>query len=228
VKNFINTKQIEETWKSEWNSAMAIRVILILIGIVAILVFVPSFLIYIQRRQGIILNDPILAALPAADLSWIIFPVIHLSILLAMANLIHYPRALVLTMEAYLLATFLRLLAIYLVPLEPPKGLVLLTDHINNDLFYSNTIVTKDLFFSGHTTTIFILYLAVRNPLLKFLFLNLTIAIACMLLIQHIHYSVDIAGALFFTWASYYAVSTLEKKFSVSFPDNDVSHSRIL
>ena len=120
------------------------------------------------------------------------------------------------------------MLAIYLVPLDTPKDLVLLTDHVNDGLFYSNTVITKDLFFSGHTTTVFILYLAVRNLLLKFLLLILTISIAFMLLIQHIHYSVDIAGALFFTWASYYSVVTLEKKFSESFPNNDISHSRIL
>jgi hypothetical protein len=227
VKNFINKKQIEEAWKAEWNNAMAIRIILILVIAALFLVFVPSFLVYIQQRQGIQLNDRILALIPSADLSWVIFPVIHASILVAIASLIHYPRLLLIAIESYLLASFLRMLAIYLFPMEPPYGLVMLTDHVNEGLFYSNTVITKDLFFSGHTTTIFILYLAVRQPMLKLLFLCLTVAIAIMLLIQHIHYSVDIAGALVFTWASYYSVLTIEKKILEGFSDNDISHSRI-
>ena len=228
VMNFLDKKQIEEAWKTEWNTAMALRITIVLITAALFLIFVPSFLLYIQHRQGIQLNDRILALLPSADLSWLIFPIIHVSIFIALANLIHYPRLLLVAMESYLVVSFLRMLAIYLFPMEPPQGLVILTDHVNEDLFYSNTVITKDLFFSGHTTTIFILYLAVRNPLLKALFLCLTVVIAVMLLIQHIHYSIDIAGALFFTWASYYVVLTLDKKFSASLLRHKVNPSGIL
>lgn len=226
--NFLDKKQIEEAWKTEWNTTVAIRIILILCIATLMLIFVPPFLAYIQQRQGIQLNDRILALLPSADLSWVIFPTIHLSILVALANLVHYPRLLLVAMEAYLIATILRFTAIYFVPLEPPQGLVLLTDHINEDLFYGHTIITKDLFFSGHTTTIFILYLAVRNPLLKYLFLFLTSVIVVLLLIQHIHYSVDIAGALVFTWISYYLVLALEKKFSEIHRENKATVTRTL
>jgi len=212
--NLFSKVPIREVWKLEWNMGMAIRIILIVCIAALMLIFAPSLILYAQSRQGTQLNDPLLTLLPSADLSWFIFPILHISLITGLVSLIHYPRQLVIMLEAYLLATFLRMMAIYFVPLEPPVGLVILTDYLNDSLFYSHTIITKDLFFSGHTTTIVILYLTAVNPFLKKLFFFLTIVIAGMLLIQHIHYSLDIVGAVFFTWLSYFIVISLEKRFS--------------
>ena len=51
--------------------------------------------------------------------------------------------------------------AINLVPLEPPDTILLLNDPFVQ-LFGKGEILTKDLFFSGHTGTLFLLFLLAR------------------------------------------------------------------
>jgi hypothetical protein len=94
----------------------------------------------------------------------------------------------------YAIAMTFRWIAIYLVPLEPPPDLILLVDPFTS-MFTSGPIVTKDLFFSGHTTAMTILTCAAPRGRLKVILIVFTIAIALMLLIQRNHYTVDVAVA---------------------------------
>ena len=64
--------------------------------------------------------------------------------------------------------------------------------------------LTKDLFFSGHAATTFLLLLYLRHrPRLRWVALAAHLAVVLSVLLSHIHYAIDVAGAWAFTLAIY-------------------------
>jgi hypothetical protein len=100
------------------------------------------------------------------------------------------------------IAGFMRMCTLFVFPLEPSKVIIPLSDPLIDQLFYNNNIITKDLFFSGHVATLFLFVLAVPNPL-KYVFIVITLLVAILILIQHVHYTIDILGAPLFSWIGY-------------------------
>jgi hypothetical protein len=80
---------------------------------------------------------------------------------------------------------------------------------------YGKNIITKDLFFSGHTSTLFLLFLIARKRALKIFFLAITLAVAMFLLKQHVHYTIDVLAAPVFAWISYRICFNRVKKYNV-------------
>ena len=70
--------------------------------------------------------------------------------------------------------------------------------------------LTKDLFFSGHIATTFLLYLFSRRfGKASRVFLGLNLATLAVVLFAHLHYSIDIIGAYFITYGVYRASARL-------------------
>jgi len=78
----------------------------------------------------------------------------------------------------------------------------LLIDPLSNT-FYGNATITKDLFFSGHISTIFLIFLCLKNKFDKVLTLTAAFFLAILLMLQHIHYVIDILAAPVFTYIAY-------------------------
>ena len=112
------------------------------------------------------------------------------------------PRALVLALQAYVVMVVLRIAAMAVTPLEAPPGMIPLHDPLVR-LFGPGKLLTKDLFFSGHTSTLFLLALAVPGPRWKAFFVLCTAAVAFCVLAQHVHYAVDVLAAPLFAYASF-------------------------
>ncbi len=96
----------------------------------------------------------------------------------------------------------------YLVPLEAPLAIIPLQDELIESLFYSGRRNLKDLFFSGHTATLFVFSYCFTNLKLKWLYLTGGVIVGILLLLQHVHYSIDVMAAPVFT---YYAVAFQRK-----------------
>jgi membrane-associated phospholipid phosphatase len=96
----------------------------------------------------------------------------------------------------------LRIAAMAATPLEAPPGMIPLHDPLVR-LFGPGRLLTKDLFFSGHTSTLFLLALAVPGPRWKAFFVLCTAAVAFCVLAQHVHYAVDVLAAPLFAYASF-------------------------
>jgi len=71
--------------------------------------------------------------------------------------------------------------------------------------FYGGKFLTKDLFFSGHTSIQFLSFLCLQKKSDKVLALISTILVASLVLVQHVHYTIDVLAAPLFTWLSYKA-----------------------
>jgi membrane-associated phospholipid phosphatase len=105
----------------------------------------------------------------------------------------------------------MRILSIYFIPLNPPEGIVPLIDPILGKLFYNGTVITKDLFFSGHVVAVFIMFLVIGNKILKTILFVICILVGLCLMIQHVHYSFDIVVAPFFSWIGWRMVIMAHK-----------------
>jgi hypothetical protein len=103
----------------------------------------------------------------------------------------------------------------YLLPLEPPVTMIPLSDPFA-EYFTTGSVMTKDLFFSGHTATLFFLYLMTEKKLLRYVFLCATITVALLVMAQHVHYAIDVFAAPFFTYAVYNSVLLLRIKINLN------------
>ena len=126
----------------------------------AALAALARFLEWNEARPGAALPDPVLALLAPRDLTWVTFSLIYLGIALGFARLLTKPRALVVALQAYVLMILLRIVAMWATPLEAPPGMLALHDPLVR-LFGPARLLSKDLFFSGHTSTLVLLGLTV-------------------------------------------------------------------
>ena len=169
---------------------------------VALLAFLPFFFQYIEKRTGRTFEDPILNMLQPRDFSIPIFIIIWTSALLILLSFIKNAQLLLLFLAAWCLLTIFRITFIYMLPLNPPIGLIPLKDPLSNS-FYGSTFITKDLFFSGHTSTLFLIFLCLEEPKFKYFSCRGTALVAFLLLLQHVHYSIDVIFAFPFAVISY-------------------------
>jgi hypothetical protein len=142
------------------------------------------------------------------NLSIPIFSITYGSLILYVFTSYRQPNFLSRLMIAYGLITLFRIGTISLLPLREPETLVFLEDPVLNDLIYPGEIIT-DLFFSGHTALVFMLFILSGY---RWYFLLLTLLMGVFLMIQRIHYSIDVLAALPFAWfAVWFAGKFLER-----------------
>jgi len=159
----------------------------------------------LEMRQGVQLNDPLLMLITAYDCSEIIFALTYIALGTFILTSILHPEKFIIGLQGYCLLIIMRTLSIYLVPLEPPAGLILLKDPVTI-LFMSTATggyIIKDLFFSGHVSAIILFFFASNNMNVKKLMLLLAFSISILLLVQHVHYTIDILAAPFFSFLAY-------------------------
>jgi len=176
-----------------------------IIGIIVLIIifgFFPIFFELIERRNGIVLNDPFLEILPAYDLSVPIFAIIWSMSALIVIRCFQDPDFFIVLMWSFILLSLTRIISISLVALNAPDGIVILRDPIVS-LFYGKRYITKDLFFSGHTSTQFLFFFCLSKKTDKIMALIASIAVGVMVLIQHVHYTIDVVAAPFFAFLVY-------------------------
>jgi hypothetical protein len=180
-----------------------------LLWLIVILVSLTNFLNFVEARPGVVLPDPILNLFNPIDLTWLIFGLIYISLVIALITLLKNPRRLLFAIQLYILMVVVRIIAMYILPLDPPTKMISLNDPFV-EFFGTGKILTKDLFFSGHTATLFILFLVSEKKIIKTIFLINTITVAIAVLLQHVHYTIDVFAAVFFTYACYKLLQELK------------------
>ena len=184
--------------------------------IAAALMGLAHFLNYVESRNGVTLPDPVLKLFSPVNLTWLIFGLIYFSIVFTVYLFIKKPEALMFTIQVYVLVIVVRIIVMYVVPFNPPARMIRLDDPFVQ-FFGTGQILTKDLFFSGHTAIVFLFYLVAESKKIKAIFLIITIIVALSLLLQHVHYTVDVIAAPFFTYGCFVIVKKLRKKFHPEF-----------
>ena len=211
----IRTSNVVGVWKEEWSRRdFRLQLSTAVPALLLTLHFFRGFLQWVERREGVTLNDPILGMIPPRDFTWLTFGIIYLAIVIALAYMSRHPRQLLLTIQSYTLIVIVRAVMMYLVPLNAPEGLIVLQDPLVQ--FVGNgTAPTKDLFFSGHTSTMFLLSLVMKRRALKNVYLVFTVLVATFVIWQHVHYVIDVVVAPFVAYGCYRSVAGLSKKLLV-------------
>lgn len=204
---------IMPTEKDNWavaikNPAFRRKLLIGLLALCLVLYCLPYFFQHIEKRNSHILNDMVLNWLPAKDMSVPIFSIIWTMALLIMIRSIQSPKIFILFLYSFLLVEASRFITISLVPLNAPLQLIPLMDPISNS-FYGKTFITKDLFYSGHTAIQFLFFLCLRKRIDKLIALCCAISIGLLVLVQHIHYTIDVLAAFPFAFLCYFTAKKM-------------------
>lgn len=190
-------------WKEALRSPSFRLQLLLTVLVLGILLFsYAHFLNWIELRPGVVLHDPLLALFQPRKVTWIVFALIYGSLLLGLCTLGARPAALLVALQSYALVIAARMVGMYLVPLAPPVGMIHLKDPFVQ-LFDTGVVLTRDLFFSGHVATLFLIFLTARHRLLRAAFLLTTVVVGAGLIWQHVHYTIDVLTAPFITFGCY-------------------------
>jgi hypothetical protein len=193
----------DPAWRTELAASFAL--------LVPVLFALTHFLDWVERRRGVTLPDPVLALFPAVNLTWVTFLIIYAGIIAGLVVLVQNPRRLLLVLQGYAVMALFRMAAMYLAPLEPPPGIIELRDPFV-EFFGGGTTLTRDLFFSGHTSTTFLLFLLIPGKWLRVAYACATLLIGLCVVLQHVHYTVDVVAAPFFAYGAYSIVLGICKR----------------
>ncbi|MGB4775094.1 MAG: phosphatase PAP2-related protein [Daejeonella sp.] len=190
-------------WELAWQDTRFKQKFLLGAGLFgSLLLIFPIFYEFIQSRNGYDQHDTILHLLPALDVSMPIFIITWVMGVLTTTRALQKPEMFIVFMYGFIILNVLRFFTISLVPFDPPHNLIPITDPISNH-FYGEGYVTKDLFFSGHTAIQFLFYLCLTKRSEKIMALCGTIAMSILVLVQHVHFTIDVVCAPFFAYICY-------------------------
>ena len=163
-------------------------------------VYVP-FLVWAENRDDVALatlDDPILKIFPPTDLSLPASILIYGALYLFLLTETGDPRNLLATMKTAFFGLSLRMVFLYITPLKCPEDAPELADiftEAQTGAHGQNAALTNDLMFSGHTFSLSVMFLHCTSAALKPLYFFAAAAVACCVIVQHVHYAVDVAVA---------------------------------
>lgn len=202
-------------WHSAWREP-AFRSLLLgglFLG-AALMWFLPLFFRWVGQRPDRLLTDHMLALVGPADVSTITFTVLYGTLVVVLASVAPMPWMVLRGLYAYIIMVLLRVVAMAVVPLAPPPGIIPLEDPVTQVFYPDNTPFLKDLFFSGHTATLMIMALLARWRWAKGLAVAATILVGSLVLVQHVHWTVDVLAAVPAAWGAWWAAGRMLSRFS--------------
>jgi hypothetical protein len=184
-----------------------------LLGVIAI-VFV-QFLEFQELRADRLkwlFHDPMFDLLPRKDVSVVIFSLTYGSLICYFALCRKKEHMLSSLFIVYGIILLFRIITLSLLPLKEPQDMVFLHYPFLNELIYQSKI-DADLFFSGHTALMVgIFYLSGKNVI----FLISAIAVGVLLMVQRVHYSIDILAAYPFAYIAYRLAQYIQSNWRIS------------
>lgn len=116
-------------WKNYFSEKRKVYVFLFtLISIAVVLFAFLHFLTYNETRIGFVFNDPILSQFTPINVSTITFITTYAFGLSGLIIALQKPEVFIKLLQAYTIMTILRIICLYLVPLEPPVNIIPLKD----------------------------------------------------------------------------------------------------
>lgn len=158
--------------------------------------------IYASQKTVLVVNDLILDLLPVFNINYLYVEGAILLILFAIFLAFYRPQRLPFMLKSIGLFIFIRSFFIILthlsIPLPNGSAGYLQSFGALTHFFSSG----NDLFFSGHTGFPFLLALIFwKDRLLRYLFLATACFFGVVVLLGHVHYSIDVFAAFFITYA---------------------------
>jgi hypothetical protein len=187
------------SWELAWSyPAFRTKLLLGTVILISILLFIPTFFANIEDREGTVLHDWILKEITPINVSFYIFFILYATVILFLVRMSMDSSICLKTLWSFIFLCVLRMITIKMVPLNPPHGIIELADPCSI-LFYRSNIITKDLFFSGHTATLIVGGMCMKQYRDKIIAFSAALIIGILLLLQHVHYTADVIAAPFFS-----------------------------
>ncbi len=204
-------ERIAAKWRIAWSAPFALEGFLSIGVLAAVLTFMARFLTRVELRPGVHIQDPVLSLYQAGDMTWVTFGMIYCALAGTAWALLHEPKRLWFTLQAYSLLLVFRAIAMSMLPLEAPLDTIVLVDPVV-EYFGSTVPLTKDLFFSGHTSTMFLLALVMPDRRVKPLMYAATLLVGACVLYQKVHYTIDVVAAPFFAYGAFRMMELIREK----------------
>ena len=203
-----------DTWQDTFGKRRyAYEGLLTLVVLLASVYICREVIHHAHTRPGVRLDDPILNLIGPISVRWPVFIVLWSSLLVAFWSLLKTPRRLLMYLQAMAVLLLLRAAALYLVPLEPLPDIIPLADPLATLRSDSGALIVNDLFFSGHTSSLFLLFLVIEGRKLGAFLLAATLFVGFGVLLHHVHYSGDVFAAPFFACGSWMLVLRIHRQF---------------
>jgi hypothetical protein len=202
--------------RDRWNKWAVLDVSVAIAFAAGVLLYFPHFVAKVEQRPGVVLPDPLLVYFTAVDLSWLTFSLIYGSFFVAFMLLVNRPGRLAHGFAAYGLMFLFRSAVMYLTPLDPPVDTIPLRDPFVQLFSSGGGVLTKDLFFSGHTASVFLLVLLATGRKSRAFFILATAGIGACVLLQKVHYSIDVFVAPAYSYLAYRMIGLLRKKLGIA------------
>jgi len=153
-------------------------------------------------------TDIILDNLPVIDVDGLYSWGIAIFIIVLGMVLVSEPKWLPFVLKSLAMFIFVRALFMSLTHLAPPAGNILIGSDLTNRLSSGS-----DLFFSGHSGLPFLVSLIFWDKkLIRYLFIVLAFLGGTIVLLGHIHYSIDVFSALFIAFGIYHISRNIFRK----------------
>jgi hypothetical protein len=200
-----------------------IQALITFISLLGLAVIMPPFFErVIHNKPGVFLDDWILDRLAPRDLSWYIFGLIYSCIFVFILSNYKNPSKILFICSLYSSVTWFRMATIYIFTVEAPIGIIPLNDPFLAFFVYNKPEFVKDLFFSGHVSTLITLALVESKKKIKYLFFFIAAITGLLLLMQHVHYTLDILFAPFFTYLLYVTLKSVTGKMDYPQPKQNL------
>jgi hypothetical protein len=180
------------------------------------------FLLWNEFRDGIVFNDPLFNYFDARDYSVVIVLLLYASVGFFLFYNIKKPLLLSRFVWSYIFILLMRMVALFFLPLYCDPDAVKLEDPVLNNLIYPNNYVERDLFFSGHATMMVSFYWCFTNHTIKRVYLVGAVVVSTLLVLQKIHFTIDVLAAPLFSFISIWLADWVMKKTSNEFKLNTV------
>jgi len=202
-------------WKDALqNRRFIFHLIIALIGLIAFALFLPYFFIEILLpKPGEPWVDPVLNFFTPRDWSTEIFVLIYVCTVLVLVFNATDPKTILLGLQMYVVVNFMRITSLYLFTLEAPEGTIPLSDPFLTVFAYGQPIYVKDLFFSGHISTLCVFLFIERRKWLRILIFVSTLAVALLLAWQRVHYTLDMIVAPIIAWGVFQFFKWFDARF---------------
>lgn len=155
---------------------------------------------YAGDYSGYVVPDILLDNLPIWNVGFLFFQGAMIFCLLLALFLLHEPKFLPFTLEATSLFFLVRSFFMVMTHLSPPSTVYynfIQHEHHRREILFSMSS-GSDLFFSGHAGFPFLLALIFwKNPTLRYLFLAISLVGSVMVIMGHLHYTIDVFSAYF-------------------------------
>jgi PAP2 superfamily C-terminal len=195
---------VRSAWATAWREpSFRSGWLAVLLTTVPIVFFLPVFFAHIEAKPGLVPYDPVLALVGPWDVTWLTFTVLYGTVLVGVWRGFRDPWCILRGSQAYLLMLVLRGFAMEAFTLEAPADIIPLIDPVTALVYPGDRPFQKDLFFSGHTATLAIMFCIAIGRKARSISLLATVSIAVLVLVQHVHWTVDVLAAPVFVWLAW-------------------------